>query len=255
MPPPPSDLNDNEDLKDIEKLLKRPGVPWSALTATGIWIALVLWVAVAKGVWCLEANAIGDFVAGAFAPVAFGWLILGYLRQGRELQLQSAEIAYTRKEFAAQTSVLKEQRDFDKINLNVALLEKIQEEIPHRLVEVWELFQPFHKLARENKSTIYFSDWLEVPSADDAALLRQRAIKLSQSESRFHSQYGLSMKDAFLKHNAIAYYALVAKASRFVIWDRHFRDSTEPMEKSIWNAQGQRYALFEFVEVLRRLMD
>jgi hypothetical protein len=243
-----------DDLKDIEELLKRPGAPWRALTATGIWIALVLWVAVAKGVWCLEANAIGDFVAGAFAPVAFGWLILGYLRQGRELRLQSAEIAYTRKEFAAQTSVLREQADFDKINLNVSLLEKIQEDIPHKMVEIWELFPPFHKLVIANQPTIHFSEWLQVPAAEDTALLRQRSLRLSQAESQFVTKYGLSMKAAFLEHNRTAYYDLVFKASRFELWDRHFRDSTEPMEKSMWETQGQRYALFEFVEVLKRLI-
>ena len=32
-----------------------------------------------------ELNAIGDFLAGIFAPVAFLWLILGYLQQGKQL--------------------------------------------------------------------------------------------------------------------------------------------------------------------------
>ncbi|MBW8127523.1 MULTISPECIES: hypothetical protein [Pseudomonas] len=37
----------------------------------------------------LELNAIGDFLAGVFGPVAFLWLVLGYMQQGRELQLSS----------------------------------------------------------------------------------------------------------------------------------------------------------------------
>lgn len=37
----------------------------------------------------LELNAIGDFLAGVFGPIAFLWLVLGYLQQGRELKLSS----------------------------------------------------------------------------------------------------------------------------------------------------------------------
>jgi hypothetical protein len=37
----------------------------------------------------LGLNEIGDFLAGAFGPLAFLWLILGFLQQGRELNLSS----------------------------------------------------------------------------------------------------------------------------------------------------------------------
>lgn len=37
----------------------------------------------------LGLNELGDFLAGVFGPVAFLWLILGYLQQGRELRLSS----------------------------------------------------------------------------------------------------------------------------------------------------------------------
>ncbi|WP_448144573.1 hypothetical protein [Pseudomonas silesiensis] len=47
----------------------------------------------------LELNELGDFLAGVFGPVAFLWLVLGFLQQGRELkigskalQLQAAEL-------------------------------------------------------------------------------------------------------------------------------------------------------------------
>ncbi len=33
-----------------------------------------------------EPNKWGDWAAGAFAPVAFGWLVLGYFQQGEELR-------------------------------------------------------------------------------------------------------------------------------------------------------------------------
>lgn len=37
-----------------------------------------------------ELNAWGDFFAGFFAPIAFLWLVLGYLQQGEELRNSAA---------------------------------------------------------------------------------------------------------------------------------------------------------------------
>lgn len=37
----------------------------------------------------LDINQWGDFFAGAFAPLAFLWLVLGYLQQGEELRLST----------------------------------------------------------------------------------------------------------------------------------------------------------------------
>lgn len=37
----------------------------------------------------LKLNEMGDLLAGVFGPVAFLWLILGYLQQGRELRISS----------------------------------------------------------------------------------------------------------------------------------------------------------------------
>lgn len=38
---------------------------------------------------CLALNELGDFLTGVFGPVAFLWLVLGFLQQGRELKLSS----------------------------------------------------------------------------------------------------------------------------------------------------------------------
>ena len=37
----------------------------------------------------LKLNELGDFLAGVFGPVAFFWLVLGFLQQGRELKLST----------------------------------------------------------------------------------------------------------------------------------------------------------------------
>ena len=31
-------------------------------------------------------NQLGDFLAGVFAPIAFFWLIMGYVQQGKQLE-------------------------------------------------------------------------------------------------------------------------------------------------------------------------
>jgi len=37
----------------------------------------------------LSLNELGDFLAGSFGPIAFGWLVLGYMQQGKELKVSS----------------------------------------------------------------------------------------------------------------------------------------------------------------------
>lgn len=37
----------------------------------------------------LKLNELGDFLAGSFGPIAFLWLVLGFLQQGRELKLST----------------------------------------------------------------------------------------------------------------------------------------------------------------------
>lgn len=48
----------------------------------------------------LELNELGDFLAGAFGPIAFLWLVLGFLQQGRELKLSSDALTLQAKELA-----------------------------------------------------------------------------------------------------------------------------------------------------------
>ena len=55
------------------------------------WICIMVGVAVYN--WsiaqAMKPNEWGDFFAGFFAPLAFLWLVLGYLQQGDELQLST----------------------------------------------------------------------------------------------------------------------------------------------------------------------
>lgn len=66
---------------------------WGALV-TIAYLAVIGWWVSTK--WAsfldLELNELGDFLAGAFGPIAFLWLVLGFLQQGRELRLTTAAL-------------------------------------------------------------------------------------------------------------------------------------------------------------------
>lgn len=64
----------------------------------------------------LPLNALGDFLAGSFAPLAFMWLVLGYSQQGDELrqngqalQLQAQELHHSVEEQRALVAVAREE--------------------------------------------------------------------------------------------------------------------------------------------------
>jgi hypothetical protein len=60
-----------------------------------------------SALWDLPANNFGDFLAGAFAPVAFLWLAIAVLLQRRELELQRQELKHNREALTLQAEELR----------------------------------------------------------------------------------------------------------------------------------------------------
>jgi len=58
----------------------------TAITAVYLFAMLVLVCGRLTQVLNMPLNEVGDFLAGAFGPVAFLWLVLGFLQQGDELR-------------------------------------------------------------------------------------------------------------------------------------------------------------------------
>jgi preprotein translocase subunit SecG len=58
---------------------------------------------------CLSLNEWGDFLAGVTAPLAFLWLIIGYMLQRQELKNNTEALFFQRDEMAKQAIELKEQ--------------------------------------------------------------------------------------------------------------------------------------------------
>lgn len=98
---------------------------------TGVWLfGLLVYICLnLDGLFGLEPNELGDFAAGAFAPLAFLWLVLGFFQQGEELRysgkalwLQGEELRnsveqqrelvnVTREQLQFESTVLKQQQD------------------------------------------------------------------------------------------------------------------------------------------------
>jgi hypothetical protein len=59
--------------------------------ASFVWLAVMIAVVASdiETTLSMAPNEWGDFFAGVFAPLAFLWLVLGYLQQGEELQLST----------------------------------------------------------------------------------------------------------------------------------------------------------------------
>lgn len=76
----------------------------------------------------MKLNEMGDFLSGVFGPIAFFWLVLGYLQQGRELklssdalQLQAAELqnSVEQQKIMAQAALeqIEEQRKVSQLHV------------------------------------------------------------------------------------------------------------------------------------------
>lgn len=84
---------------------------------TGLYFTLIFsfrgsdaWFLLREG----ELNVLGDFLAGVFTPVAFGWLIYGYFLQRNELHFQREELQEARKTLGVQVKMMKEQVATDR---------------------------------------------------------------------------------------------------------------------------------------------
>lgn len=90
---------------------------WLGVGATAVYLLLALAYVLSQGFGefiSLPADNLGSFLEGAFAPLAFLWLVIGYFLQQRELheasralRAQHEEIRIANKQTALQTQSLK----------------------------------------------------------------------------------------------------------------------------------------------------
>lgn len=78
------------------------------------WAVTIAWLMfiyckIHQGVLPKDLNEFGDFIAGAFAPLAFFWLVRGYYQQGSELQAQAIELKNSVKQQQRLAEVYEEE--------------------------------------------------------------------------------------------------------------------------------------------------
>ena len=87
---------------------------------TVVWLAAILLFWFFGGLKLPESlNELGDFLAGIFAPVAFFWLILGYVQQGKQLEQNTKALEQQEKALQLQIDEMRESVEQQK---NVVLL-------------------------------------------------------------------------------------------------------------------------------------
>ncbi len=79
------------------------------------WIGIVGFIALKdpEALHKMTPNEWGDFLAGSFAPLAFLWLVLGYLQQGDELRLSTDALRLQAEELK---NSVQQQRDLVEIS-------------------------------------------------------------------------------------------------------------------------------------------
>lgn len=81
----------------------------AGIIVTLIWsiAAVVLYLTTAES--GLRINEIGDYIAGAVAPLAFLWFILAYYQQSEEIKANTAALQTQRDEMARQVQAMADQ--------------------------------------------------------------------------------------------------------------------------------------------------
>ncbi|MDD1959012.1 hypothetical protein NP534_02740 [Pseudomonas sp. 39004] len=76
---------------------------WFGVVLTFVYAAFMYWAVGEKisALKAMELNAVGDFMAGVFSPLAFLWLVLGFVQQGFELRISSDALILQAKELKA----------------------------------------------------------------------------------------------------------------------------------------------------------
>ena len=112
---------------------------WVGVLVTGVYlfsVAYFLWDRLGD-LGNLELNSFGDFLAGAFGPLAIFWLVLGFFQQGAELRNSIKSLDLQTREL--QESVI-QQKELARISKDQFLL---QEQEFHTAIErLGESIQP-----------------------------------------------------------------------------------------------------------------
>lgn len=92
-------------------------------------------------------NELGDFLAGVFSPVAFFWLVIGYLMQHKELEENQKNLKQQIKEFKESVRISNENLSFQKLIHEKSIQEKRRSLYPIlKVIEVEKSIESLSKI-------------------------------------------------------------------------------------------------------------
>lgn len=191
-----------------------------ATALTIVWMAGAFWLLhqaapcaetgrlFADKLYCLPINGIGDFLAGAFAPVAFLWLVTAVLLQRSELQAQRQELRETRE--VSREHVVEARRNVELITAQTRILEeertyRVQRESDEQIENLLRLFR---REAQDNLLSFYISH----------GPIQNNNLNEARNVRRFH---GVGGSDDFL------FIQNIARGIPDIVWSAHKFSASE----------------------------
>lgn len=103
----------------------------------------------------LTLNELGDLLAGMFAPLAFLWMVITILMQGKELRLQREELSMQRQELANSSAQLERQSNVMERQQNLELREAQFKELEDKLRDFTDMLVVAGLLSSKYKEHVY----------------------------------------------------------------------------------------------------
>ncbi|MNG43644.1 hypothetical protein D3C78_16810 [compost metagenome] len=116
--------NSDKESFSIYKFLEKNIGSCLSWAVTIAWL-MFIFCKIYNGIMPKSLNEFGDFVAGAFAPLAFFWLVRGFYQQGKGLEQNSEALRIQALELQSSTQALNDQV-VEQRNLLVATKDEIE---------------------------------------------------------------------------------------------------------------------------------
>ena len=166
------------------------------IAVTLVWLTIIILIFILSNLKPLSSlNELGDFLAGIFAPVAFFWLILGYIQQGKQLDQNTQ--ALEQQEQALQLQIeemresVKQQRELTKLqseqlkmthNAHKPYLELYSPELDVQIIKdlITGKSEKLFSLIFYIRSTINESRSILLMTMDESTYQREKSIQVGE---------------------------------------------------------------------------
>ena len=210
---------------------------WLGLALTAAWLLLgSLYISISVG-WSnvvdLPADILGNFLEGAFAPLAFLWLVIGYFLQHRELEQNTEALraqAVEIKRTAEQAIIQSEQMAASELHARQEAFLRLAGTVRNQLGAIAGLLYISSQGATGDGtvSTEEISKLFSTASAQDPEIFSRRLLETHLQESdpkkRFDLFYGTEIRARHTNGFIYAFERLLKRAEE-VDRDHMLRDS------------------------------